>query len=283
MISTVIVKQYGENANMIPLMNELILTHIVKIDPEIIRKENLEIHDSGNVISKNGRLYKIGKLLRMYYPDISDKAIGTIAGNLRLLVNPPELQIAAFKPVIEALYAKQQEPITSMNGIEVDGILAASVYAGPDTAIYYIEHVARAVVNNKNNSYCSILGDKYIMEQLLRKTGLHHNDNALLGARLLALYDTRDLLIMPYIEGANQGIKIDKDGFAVVTHDHDLEAIGLANGLHGHLMPTYTPTSYVCKTCGYDSSDYGYFVFGHKSGLMCHHCYWEKYHEHYDG
>ncbi len=135
---------------------------------------------------------------------LSDPDIATISALLRSLMAPPILLIANTEEEIAHVF--DEGPRSCMGGegrAFAHDVAPVRVYAGPDTAVAYIERegriTARTVIRTDTAEWIRIYGDEIALETALAEGG-YTEGRSLSGCRLADVeYDGRT--VMPYLDG----------------------------------------------------------------------------------
>ena len=94
----------------------------------------------------------------------------------------------------------------------------SEVYATDDIGVVYIENddgviIARATFNKHDKTYPTMYGHG-CMDSLLTAGGFEQDCEALIGCNILALHNTHDEYIVPYVDGDNFSVSYNSNGRA---------------------------------------------------------------------
>jgi hypothetical protein len=202
---------------------------------------------------------RIGKLLKQCQLDdgtIKEIATGFAAENLPFQLNwaegAEEIERVYLKCGTQSCMSKEKSfwaELETLDGVKVHPV---HVYDCPDIGCAYVTRekkiVARALVNRKTNQIIRIYGNEHVMLYLLAEAGIT-GYGSLEGVRLKRIDLVKNRVLVPYLDGGVQRIRIEDDALVVDP-----------NGLP---HPNYTVAAIklpsTCANCGghYVSEDHG--------------------------
>lgn len=155
---------------------------------------------------------KLGRYLTRFFdwkfdnPQIAEYVNQHIAKH-----TPPELKFATTADDIQHVYENGPSSCMGYTAAHfAGGVHPARVYAGPDTAVAYLQTVdgritARVVVIPERKLYTRIYGNETILAQMLEAQGYRQTNDGLDGCRLTPIYyhnadDGKTWLHMPYLD-----------------------------------------------------------------------------------
>lgn len=197
---------------------------------------------------------KIGRYFRrtgLYSDDDVNGMANRIKSTIQA-VNSVTLEIARSVEDIVMVYERGPNSCMSGSGWSIH---PASVYATPDIGVAYCsvngKIVARAVINMIDDSYSTIYGNVYLLENLLLKEGYTSGDICGCRLQVIPLDNGMDSYVMPYIDSDDSvGFSDDGEYFIVGEYGYSCNS---TNGT--------THDGHPCACCGdfIDEND-GYWI-----------------------
>lgn len=158
---------------------------------------------------------------------------------------------------------------TTSHGLPDNGLRLFIQYTGELFGDNFKVH-ARAIVNIETNEYVRAYGDA--ADAILRASGYEHETNCLEGAMLARIPHPKNegAVLMPYLDGNQQGVDEDGDSAFVICDCYDYEAQDAAGYIwidDGHSA---------CAECGERLNEDDMYITC-DGGCVCPHCIGDTY------
>ena len=221
---------------------------------------------------------KFGKYLTRFHGDkLPAPIIAQCATVLRGIMDKPVLKIAITAEEIEHVYTNG--PHSCMAHPKDSSEFSCwphhptAVYAGPDTAVAYIERdgriTGRTVLNTRDNTYVRPYGDTDNLIAALDAAG--YSKGSLDGCRLALLSADNGAEVCPYLDGAATDVSVSGDYLRVSRYNGDFVA-EFTNGLLTEDCDDIIGHCACCESRIPDFSDYVTIGDGWSGDLVCSDC-----------